>query len=837
MTALTLARRLLRGGAQGLGIVVVCLALGVAAIASVGSLRAAVSASLAANGRAMLGGDLDVQTGAELPPSELIAWLKARGARVSVVTRMRSLLAAPSGARTLIDLQAVDANWPLVSAPVLDPKLPVAAALGRQPGGRYGIVVDRVVLARLGLKPGAAARIGTETFQVTAALVSAPDRASGPALFGAPALIEAAALPRAGIDVPGAFVSHDVRAAWADPAAAAGQIAALRRAFADRGWRVRGPAEAAPGIARFVDQTALFLTLIGLTSLLVGGVGAASGVRAWLDARMEALATLRCLGASSRLVFAVSAIQVGVLAAIGIAAGLAVGAAAPALARHWLGTLLPVPPEAALYAGPLGLAALYGVLTCAAFALPTLARALRIPGAALFRDRLIQQAARPPAAIMTATAVLGLALAGLAVAAAPDPLFALGFCGAVPAALGVFRLGAALLVWGLGRLPEPRFAPARIGLAALRAPGAATPLLLTSVGLGLATLAAVVLIEGNISRQVTEEMPANAPSLYFVDLQPDQLARFDAIVRATQGVEATEQMPSLRARIVSVNGVAAEQVKATPETRWALRGDRGLTYAATPPPGTQLVAGRWWPPGYDGPPLVSFDEGLARGWGIGIGAVIRLNVLGRDIDLKVANLRRIAWRRLGLNFVFVASPGLLSAAPHTAIATVRLPEREEGALLRRVADALPNVTAISVTEILRQVGEILGQLAAALAATASMTLAAGVLVLVGAVAGERRRRIAEAVVLRALGATRAQLRLAWLWEFGALGLVAGVLAALVGLAASWVVMRFVLNAPWSPAPGRLAGTVAGALALMLVFGYSGTAAALRAKPAARLRND
>jgi putative ABC transport system permease protein len=332
-------------------------------------------------------------------------------------------------------------------------------------------------------------------------------------------------------------------------------------------------------------------------------------------------------------------------------------------------------------------------------------------------------------------------------------------------------------------------------------------------------------------------LPAEAPSFYFVDIQPGQLPLFDAIVRATPEVAAFEQVPSLRARVVAVNGVPAAQVRASPDSRWALRGDRGLTYAAAPPPGTRLVAGRWWPADYAGPPLVSLDAGIARGWGIGVGAVIRVNVLGRDLDLRVANLRDVAWRRLGLNFVMVASPGLLSGAPHTNIATVRVAPAEQGALLRRVSDALPNVTGISVSEILAAVAGLLSQIAAALAATGAVTLAAGALVLVGAVAAGRRRRIQEAVILKALGATRGQLRLAWLVEFGTVGLVAGAIAALVGTAASWAVMRWVIGEPWAFLPGRLAATPAAALAVMLVFGYAGTAAALRAKPAVRLRHE
>jgi putative ABC transport system permease protein len=846
--ALRLARRELRGGVRGLGIVLLCLALGVAAIAAVGTLRAATDAGLTANGRQILGGDIEIGTGAEQPPVALRAWLQARGAGLSEIVQMRSLLVAPSGERQLVELRAVDHAWPLVGAPVLNPPQPIATALGER-NGQYGLAAHPVVLDRLGLHPGDTARLGTETFVVRAVLVSEPDRVASPVILGAPVLIDAAALPATGLVVPGSLVSYALRAIWQSPPPLAGggrgegadeyppTAASIESAFPNQGWRIRGPGDAAPGIGRFIDQTSLFLTLVGLTSLLVGGIGVANGVRAWLVARTRTIATLRCLGAPSALVFAICLIQVMALACAGIVVGLVAGAALPLAAMGWLKDVLPVPPVSGIYPGPLMLAACYGVLTALGFTLWPLGRAARIPGAALFRDALMPEHVRPAQGIIIANVGLVVALVALTVAASPDRRLALWFCAAALATLVVFRL-AGLAMMRLARAVRPRRAPwARLGVANLHRPNAPTALMLVSVGLGLATLAAVALTEGNIRREVLRELPADAPSFYFVDIQPEQLARFEALVRSTPGVESTAQVPSLRARIVAVNGVPAEQVKATPDTRWALRGDRGLTYAATPPPDTKLVAGRWWPADYQGKPLVSVDAGLAKGWGLGVGGTVTVNVLGRDVELTVASLRDIAWQRLGLNFVLVASPGLLAQAPHTHIATVRVATPDQGTLLRRVSDALPNVTGIEVGSVLAAIAALVAQLAAALAAAGSVTLIAGVLVLIGAVAAGQQRRTREAVILKTLGATRAQIRAAWLVEFGVLGLAAGIVAALVGTLASWAVLRYVMHTDWTFLPTTLVGTLIAALATMLAFGYAGTAAALRAKAAPWLRNE
>ncbi|HET7883543.1 MAG TPA: FtsX-like permease family protein [Acetobacteraceae bacterium] len=853
MLALRLARRELRGGVRGLWIVLLCLALGVAVIAGVGTLRAATDRGLAEDGRRILGGDLEVESGSQPLPDSLRDWLRARGARMADVVQMRSMLVAPSGERQLVELKAVDQAWPLVGEVGITPsptlsrsagegvQRPLSREAGEGRGGGvaalladHGLLAEPVVLDRLNLHVGDTVRLGDASFIVRGSLVSEPDRVAAPLILGPRVLIAADALPSTGLIAPGSMVQYAIRATLPDAAAA---LAALRGSFPNEGWRIRDPRNAAPGVTRFIDQTSLFMTLVGLTSLLVGGIGVANGVRAWLDARARTIATLRCLGAGSGLVLTVCLLQVLALALGGIAIGLAVGGLAPIALTAWLKDILPVPPVPGIYPGPLALAATYGLLTALAFALWPLGRAARIPGAALFRDALIPERTRPSTLLVAANAAVAVALIALTIATSADRSFALWFCAAAVSTMVLFRLGASLVMLTARAGALSRRAPTRLGLGNLHRPGAATPLMLLSLGLGLSTLAAVALIQGNVRREIVEQLPADAPSFFFVDIQDRQLPRFEGLVRGHPGVADLQQVPSMRARIVAVNGVPADQVRATPETRWALRGDRGLTYAATPPQGTRIVAGEWWPADYNGPPLVSFDAGLARGWGIGIGDTIRVNVLGRDIDLRIASLRDIAWQTLSLNFTLVASPGLLAHAPHTHIATVRVADVDQGGLLRAVTDALPNVTGIRVQDVLSAVAALLDQVAAALAATGSLTLIAGALVLVGAVAAGQRRRIHEAVVLKTVGATRRQIRTAWMVEFGALGVAAGVIAAVVGTLASFGVVRYIMHIDWVFLPGTLGVTLGASLAMTLGFGYAGTAAALRAKAAPMLRNE
>jgi putative ABC transport system permease protein len=825
-----LALRDLRGGVRGLRVVLACLALGVAAIAAVGSLQAAVDRGLAANGRAMLGGDIAIESGAQALPDALRTWLSARGGRISAVTLLRTLAVAPSGERMLVELKAVDGAYPLVGAATLDPPIGVQAAL------HDGVVADPLVLQRLLLRAGDRLRLGEATVPVRAALVAEPDHAAGAALLGPRILISDRLLPATKLIQPGSLVTHEWRVLLPQGVSPVAAIADLRQAFPDTGWRIRDPREAAAGLDQAVRQTALFLTLVGLSALLVGGIGVATGVRAWLEGRARSIATLRCLGAPSRIVFEMFLVQVLVLCAGGICLGVIFGAALVYFGLAAFGSLLPVPAENGIFASPLLLAASYGFLTAGSFALWPLGRAARISGAALFRDAIVPEAGAR-FRLIAANAGLVLLLGGVIVVTAAERDFALAFCVAALLTVGVFRAGAWALMRGaqFAEVVEPAWL--KLGIKNLYRPAAPAPLLLVALGLGLAALSAVSLIEGNIVGQFEGSLPQDAPSFFFIDIQNDQMARFEKIVAAQKGASDLHSVPSLRARVVSLNGVPAEQAQVAPGSRWALRGDRGLTYAATVTDGSRVVAGTWWPADYAGPPLISLDDGLAKGWGLKVGDTIRLNVLGRDIDFRVANLRAIDWRALSINFTLVASPGLLEHAPQMHIATVREPASADAALLRAVTDALPNVTGIRVADVLAAVAALVGKMAAALAAAGSVTLASGALVLAGAVAAGQRRRMSEAVVLKTLGATRAQIRATWLVEFGAIGLCAGIIAAGIGTLASWAVMRFVMQAPWAFLPGRLAATVGACVALMLVFGFAGTEAALRVRPAGYLRNE
>ncbi|MHA1536249.1 MAG: ABC transporter permease [Alphaproteobacteria bacterium] len=845
--ALRLARRELRGGIRGWGVFLACLALGVAAVAGIGSLSAAIEEGIRADGKAILGGDVELRL-VHRPAKAGERRFLAKGNTVSATVEMRAMArpvgqgtGQPKAARILIELKAVDGAYPLYGSIRLAPPMPLAGALkGRD--GLPGAVVAENLLRRLALKVGDRLRIGEADFVIAAKIAHEPDRGARVFILGPRVIIPAAALARTGLVQPGSLVYYHYRLRLPATGRAGPWIEEATRRFPKSGWRIRDVSGAAPGLRRMVRRVTLFMTFVGLTALLIGGVGVAGAVGAYLSARRDTIATLKCLGAPGRLIFELYLIQITVLAAIGIFGGLAVGAAVPWLLGSLLEGQLPVPVRVGLYAGPLVLAGAYGALTALAFSLWPLARAREVPAAALFRDVVARAHKRPRIVYMAATALSVLGLAGLAVWAAPDRFLAAWFVIAAAGSFLAFRASAKLLAFlaaGAGRRAQARgTAPRlRLALANLHRPGAPTPAVVLSLGLGLTALVAIAQIEGNISNQIRERMPTAAPTFFFIDIQSAQVPAFDRALAKVPGVEKVERMPTLRARIVRVASVPVARANIDPAVRWAVASERGLTYAGWAPPGTRIVAGKWWPPGYKGPPIISFDARIARGMGLKVGDTITFNVLGREITARIANLRAIDWTTLGMNFTVIFAPGTLEKAPHSFIATVRAAPGAEGAVLAAVTGELANVSAVRVKDALETIAGMLARLGGAVRATGAVTLLAGLLVLAGAVAAGHDRRVYDGVVLKVLGARRRDILQAFLIEFGLLGLATACVAALLGTAAAYGVITQIMHAPWTFLASPVVVTIVLASAVTMVFGFAGVWRALGRKPASFLRND
>jgi putative ABC transport system permease protein len=784
----------------------------------------------------MLGGDVELNL-VMRAASEAERKYLARNGSVSEVIDLRAMARRDDNAqRSLIELKAVDGAYPLYGSVGLGPAGPLADALAQR-DGVWGAVAAPALLDRLGLKIGDIVRVGEARFQLRAALTHEPDAVTGIFILGPRFMIAKPALAETGLIAPGSLIGYGYRVRLPAGASAEAWLAELKSAFPDAGWRARDYANAAPNLRRLLDRVGLFLTLLGLTALLVGGVGVGNAVSGYLASRTLSIAIFKSVGAAGRLVFWTYLLQIAVLAALGIAIGLVLGALTPVVTAELLPADLPVTARLGLYPVPLLVAAAAGALTTLAFALGPLSAARAVPPATLFREATEAPAPWPGKGVLAAQALVTVALAALVIATTADRRLAFWSVLGAMAVLLVFRLMAALTVAAVRWLGRPRQPLLRLALANLGRRGANTASVIASLGLGLTVLVALTLVEGNIALTLDKDLPERAPSFFFIDIQPDEAAGFDQLLAGFAGASDVERVPSLRGRLVKLNGVPVEQVDVASGARWAVRSERGLTYSPTLPTGSRLVEGRWWPADYKGPPLVSFDAELARGMGLKIGDTLTVNVLGREVTAEIANLRAIDWTSLRINYALVFSPGTFAGAPETFIATARVPPQQEAALQKAVTDRFANISAIPVKDALQAVSQMVSQVAVVLQVTAAIALGAAGLVLAGALAASRRRRLYEAVVLKVLGATRRDLVAAFLWEYGLLGLLAAAVASVLGTIAAYLVLTEIMRTDWVFLPGAAALSVGAALALTLVLGYAGTWRALGASPAAYLRND
>jgi putative ABC transport system permease protein len=829
----------LRGGLHGFRIFVACIALGVMAIAGVGSYARSLTNGIDREGQVILGGDLSFLLIHREADAAERRFLESRG-QVSSGANMRAMAATAGGARVLVELKAVDRLYPIYGKITLDPDMPLDRALAPRDGA-FGAAVDSTLLTRYDLKPRARLTVGSATIEVTAVIKSEPDKLASGIGFGPRVIISEAALRATGLLVPGSLVRWNYRLKLADSSdrAVEAVIAAAGKELPDAGWQIRSRTNASPQLERNVERFTQFLTLVGLTALLVGGVGVANAVKSHIDRKRDVIATLKALGATGGRVFAIYLFQVLLMASVGALIGLVLGAALPFGIAAAFGKVLPLPIEPALEPAELALAFVYGLMTALAFALWPLGRAHDIPVSALFRDA-VTSGRWPRRRYMIATALVLAALIAVATYLAFDRRIALIFFASAAAVFVTLQVVALGLMAVARRLPHARTTALRLAIANMHRPGALTPTIVLSLGLGLALLVTVIEIDGNLRRQIEGALPERVPSFYFLDIQSAEAERFDTFIRKEAAGAELERVPMLRGRIMSAKGIKADEIKAQPNAAWVLQSDRGITYAAEVPRGSKVVEGEWWPKDYKGPPLVSFEKKIAEGLGLKIGDPVVVNVLGRNIAAKVANLRTVHWENLGINFVLVFSPNAFAGAPHTDIATLSYRNgstaEQEAGLLKTVGAAFPSITSVRVKDAIEAVGSIVRNLVIAIRGASMVALFAAIMVLGGALAAGHRDRIYDAVVLKTLGATRGKLLAAYALEYLLLGGATAVFGVLAGSAAAWMVTTKVMSLDfvWLPMPA--AGAAFGALLVTVALGLAGTFTALGHKPATVLRN-
>jgi putative ABC transport system permease protein len=839
---LRLAARDFRGGIRGFFVFLASIALGVFAITGVGSVSASLKDGLAKEGRTILGGDASFDVAQRELTAPERAFLESKG-RLTAVAQLRAMVRNDSGDASLAEIKAVDDAYPLAKGPVLDPPLPLAEILAEREGV-FGMAADPALLGRLGLQIGERLAIGGASFQIRALLVLEPDRLASSIRFGPPGLISDKALQATGLLQPGSLVRRHYRIVLPGEPSTDAQIEALlaeaKGQFPAAGWDIRTRKNISPQFSRNLDRFSEFLTLVGLTALIAGGVGVANAITGFVDRKRTTVATLKSLGATGSEVFAMMLTQALLVAAAGSAAGAALGAALPYAVTSSLGALIPFPVAPAIYPSAIATGLAYGLLTALAFSAGPLGRAHDIPVQALFRGQIEESPIRPRARyiVLVLAAVLCLFIAVFAFAT--DRILVWIYAGATLAAFALLRGAAFLITEGAKRLPHARSVALRLAIGNIYRPGTLTPSAVLSLGLGLALLVALTLIDGNLRAELSEPSSKKTPAFFFLDVPSAEAGDFVRFLKQEAPDGETELVPMLRGRIIRLKGASAETIRPNQSVAWALEGDRGITFADTVPEGSSIASGAWWPKGYEGPNLVSFETEIAEGLGLKIGDEITVNVLGREVTARIASTRRVNWLTFGINFVMVFSPNSFAGAPHNDLAALTfaggIDPLREAALVRALAARFPQVTSLRVKDALDALNSVIGELAVAVRAASSVAFLASILVLAGAVAAGQNARIHDAVVLKTLGATRGRLLAAYALEYGIIGVTSALFGVAAGTIAAFAIVRGVmeLEFQWLWPQALMAAAVVAAVTVFL--GLLGSWRILGRKPAPYLRD-
>ncbi len=777
------------------------LMLGVAAIGAVGSVAESMRSGITDNGRMLLGGDFELSSLHVAPDNELLDKVR-QTATLSEIIQMRAMLSKETGTenvakRKLVELKAVDEAYPLVGIVELSPPQTLKQALADK-----GAVVAPALLRATGLSVGDKAQLGEITITVRGVLDSEPDQTISFVSFGPRLMVSTATLNESGLRQEGAFITYRNRAVVRQISQLEDIITELDKSIENTHIRLRTTDSAAGAFDRFIERAERFLMLVSLTALLIGGLGVSGAVRAWLQSRMTVIATLKCVGATSNLIFRVYMLQVLAMAGLGIAGGLVLAGLTPFATTRLFADYVNVPLDPTFYPRPLAIAAAFGFLTTLAFALWPLSRTQFIRAAHLFRTLSEPPTGWPGNTVLGAIIICCAGLLSLALLATGNIVLSFSFLfGTCIALLFLSGLGEAVLR-GLRLVRSPRYIPARLALSAITRQGSPLRSIILAFGLGLSVLVAVTLSQHNLSSQLNGRAENEAPDWFFIDIQPEQITPFITLVQQQAPNTVIEKTPMLRGRVTALDGVPTSQFSPDNESAWILRGDRALTWQSLPPGETKIITGSWWSPDYSGPPLLSITHEMAEDFGLAVGDSVSLNILGREITGEIANTREVAWESFRINFVFIMSPGLLEGAPHSWIATTKSDTDDTASKIENaVTSSFKNISALSVRQAVSTVEKVLDLLGNAIQLTAAVTLLSGLAVLAGSVATSEAQRISDSIILKVLGARRTDIILSWLFEYALLGILTALVASVIGTSVSWALIvlfiesNFIFNLP------------------------------------------
>ena len=833
----------MRGDLRRFLLLVVCLAVGTALIAGVNSVGTSITRAIETGAAGIMGGDIELSRADRLANAGELAAMQAMGRVATVIDT--NLRAESFDAEAFADVSAVGPTYPLLGA-VRSPQLAAdqdLAALLAEQDGLPGALIDGIMLDQLGLAIGDSFGLGGTEFAVRGTLVGLPDAPVRGFRLGMPTLISSdgfAAVSDRTSPLPGLGTWYRYKIYLADRDIDAGLAAAVAQ-FGDTGWTVRSARDGLGQMVRYYDLFMRFLVIVGLGSLLIGGVSVWTGMRAYIAERSGVIAVLRSLGADRARIFVHFLAQVAALAVVGVGIGLVIGAGTAWFILPTIGAAVGIALAPAVHLQPLAVAAGTGLVTAFAFAYLPLVQAQGIRPVLLFRAKGLDAPPVDWRTLLLSWQVLPLIAAALAFfilawLMTGDTLLVAGFFLASVLGAVVFQLFIRLAQAGLSRLPEAGPRLWRHTFRNIAAAGQNAAAIAVSAGMALTMLVIVLVMQTNLQQEFLGASAFDAPTLVGSDLFPDEVEHLETLAAAGNGMTRFVSTPMLRGSLVDIAGTpAAAAATQGPEATFLLAGDVPLTFRAHLPASSRVTAGQWWPHDYAGPPLVSLHQSLRHGLGVDLGDSLTFSIFGEEVSATIASFRDYSWQG-GIDFLATFSPGVLDTYPTTLFAAVTAAAAAEEAVGRLLAAELPDIRFISVGDTLKQVTDALGQLSFAASLIGGLATGNGLLVLIGSLATGRRQREADTVITKVLGATRFELIATAFLQYLVLALLAAIPALILGINMGRFVSGLLLSVEFTWKFDIIAVVLAIAVAITALLGAMTILRAASARPARLLRD-
>jgi len=832
---LLLAKRELYHGWKHFYVFFLCLVLGITVIATVGLVASTIKSAMTRQSQSLLGGDMEITLRGEAASAAQLKLMESYG-KVSHIATLRAMLQTKNGELpALVEVKSIDANYPLMGGLMVNEPIGPQTALQNN-----GLIVDPNLLTQKNLKLGDTVQLGKASYVIRATLKREPDRIVQLFSFGPRVMLTDESLIRSGLITPFSLVEHHYRIILPDKLQQAELEAKLKTLFPLVPWTIKKRIDGNRTLDRFIEQLVLFLNLAGLTTLLIGGIGIGSAMRGYLAKKSQTIATLKILGGTRRTILLTYIILLAVLSILGSLTGISIALLLATLMMPLLGAWIPVlAVERIVYSLPLLQALGYGILIVYLFSMPVLLSAMDIKPAILFRSKLTVLRLNFSRHVWGTEAILLALFLGFLILSSGDELFTIAAIGMI---IGIFLLFG-LVTIGV-RYVAKRFRVnrswLRLAIANLHRPGSMTGTTIFAVGISLTVLVALTLTEANFQRRIAVIEDERAPSLFLMDIQPDQQQQIQELLQTAAGhPEDVMVYPMIRGRITALNGKSVSENDVKEDVRWALRGDRGLSYSDVPPPNAAISDGTWWPENYHGKPLVSVDKRFLDGMGLKIGDMITLDVLGKPIEAQIANARKIDYTTFQINFAMMLSPGVLESFPHSYLATVHLPklDNSETELVKMLAKHFPGITIIRTTEAVELVRGIMDNIAKALRIAVCISLLAGLLVLASALGAMVEQRLYDTAILKVLGASRRDILRIYTVEWILLALITAIIAAIIGTFAAWAIMQRFQGEGFYLMPHITLLTITGCVFVVWLTGYMMNRRIFSMRPAKLLRNE